>query len=89
MNREFKQENKEFYNLFRELKKKYKVKNQTLVEKLGEKNINTLMWSVQAKYISKERMEQVIKAINENLSLIIAEKKDGSVNLEVLDLNEL
>lgn len=85
---EFKQENGEFYALFRALKKKYRVKNSVLVEKLGETNANTLTWSVKAKYLSREKMESVVKAINPDLVLIIAEGNEG-VKLEVMDTNEL
>jgi hypothetical protein len=70
------------------LKKKYKTKNALLVERLGETNINTLTWSVKAKYLSREKMERIVKAINPDLILIIGEGENG-VTLEIMDVNEL
>lgn len=81
-------ENGDFYSLFRALKKKEGVTNKELVKKLGKKNENTLTATVKTQYLKLSTMEAIVKAINENLELVVIDNYDETAKLHVIDWRE-
>lgn len=74
-------EKKEFYNLYKELRKKYEKKDDEVAQLAGFKNKNTLIWTCSKRILTLQEVNTVFQAISSELTAkidgenLVVEKK--------------